>query len=190
MAHDERFHGPSRRPADAGMSAHRAALEALFAPKPPPPSVPPKRDSAKMVTVPARPLRVPDERDKFLERLLAAAGRTAVSRAVDDMRRAGVEIPEEQHSQLQVLEHADEERVREAMLVLGRLLESESPARRTVLESRLRRIEECADEASTRDLAAAVRRKLGSSLMATSARDAVRDTPRDTQRATQPVRGA
>lgn len=161
MAHDERFHGPSRRPADAGMSAHRAALEALFAPKPPPPppSAPAKRDSAKMVTVPARPARVPDERDKLLERLLAAAGRTAVSRAVDDLRRAGFEIPDEQETQLQVLEHADEERVREALLVLGRLLESESPARRTVLESRLRRIEECADEASTRELAAAVRRK-------------------------------
>ena len=145
------------------MSAHRAALEALFAPKPAPaaPPAPAKRDSAKMVTVPARgPDARADERATLLERVLGAAGRSAVSRAVDAMRRAGFELPEEQEAQLQLLEHADEERVREAMLVLARLLETEMPKRRTVLESRLRRIEECADEASTRDLATTVRRNL------------------------------
>jgi hypothetical protein len=170
------------------MSAHRAALEALFAPKPPPPppSVPAKRDSAKMIVAPARPLPCQDaredERRTLLAALYAAAGRTAVSRAVDAMRRAGFEIPSEQEAQLQMLEHADEERVREALLALSRLLDRESPVRRTVLESRLRRIEECADEATTRDLAAVVRKKLTPSFATSGAADNARDA--------QPLRGA
>ena len=163
MTHDERFNGPSSRPLPASRNAHRAALEALFAPKPAPapPPVAAKRDSAKMVTVPARgPDARADERAALLDSVLAAAGRSAVSRAVDAMRLSGFELPEEQEAQLQLLEHADEERVREAMLVFARLLETEMPRRRTVLDSRLRRVEECADEASTRELATTVRRKL------------------------------
>jgi hypothetical protein len=57
-----------------------------------------------------------------------------------------------------MLEHDDEERVRAALAMLLELLAGEAPRRRAVLDSRVRRIEECAEDLATRDLAASVRR--------------------------------
>src|SRR5207302_9634209 len=81
-------------------SKHRAALEALFAPKKPepPPDPTPDRSSVKMVTVPAAREADPRaaEREKRLGKLLAAAGRPAVSKAADDFANAGFPVPPEQ----------------------------------------------------------------------------------------------
>ncbi|MEI7891857.1 MAG: hypothetical protein WCI05_02130 [Myxococcales bacterium] len=147
--------------ARVSVQAHRAALEALFAPKPTATPPPPKRETAKMVIARAAD---PDpqelHRGKLYDRLLGAQGRLAISKASDEYVRAGFLLPREQEVHVQLLEHTDEERVRGSITALTELLGAESPKRRTVLESRLRRIEECAEEPTTRDLAAGLRRRL------------------------------
>lgn len=154
---DERFVGVR----DSGsMASARAALEALFAPKSPaPPPVVSKRDSAKMVTARAAVTRAPEEA-RLVAKLLAAQGRAEVSRVADEIARAGVALPDDQEVHLQLLEHTDEARVRDALGAILRLLDAEPPKRRTVLDARLRRIEDAADEAATRALGSEVRRKL------------------------------
>lgn len=62
--------------------------------------------------------------------------------------------------QLQLLEHFDEDVARGAVDVLTRLLGGAPPLKRPVLEQRLRRLEEYAEDASTREAAAALRRSL------------------------------
>jgi hypothetical protein len=149
----------TRRGRSAEECAHRVALEALFAPKAPP--SPSKRDSARMVA--ARPA-VEEEgaaaRERLLARLLDAEGRSAVVRAVEDLERAGFALPDSQAVHLQLLEHTDEARVRGSLRALAALLETEPPARRVLLEARLRRVEERADDAETSALAAVARRHL------------------------------
>lgn len=151
---------------DARLSDPRAALEALFSPAK-------KQDSkdhragprprAKMVAVPAKSADDPAavERARLLRKLLDAQGRPAVTRAAEELVRAGVPFPEDQEVQLQLLEHSREERVQGALEVLSRLLEAELPQRRTVLEARLRRLEDDAEEATTRELAAELRKRVG-----------------------------
>jgi hypothetical protein len=56
------------------------------------------------------------------------------------------------------LEHFDEARVRDAMAVLQDLVQKEPTLKRPVFEQRLRRLEEYADEVSTREAAKALRR--------------------------------
>lgn len=142
--------------------AARAALEALFAPKqatPPPP--PTKRDSAKMVVARKKedgPREA--ERARLVDRLMAAVGRSAITRAADDLARAGLLPDDRQEVHLQLLEHADEARVREALGALGRRLDAEPPHRRAVMEARVRRLESDADDPETRALAAAIKKKL------------------------------
>ncbi len=100
------------------------------------------------------------QRQRLLERLLLSEGRSAISRAAEEYRRAGHDYPQEQPVQLQLLEHADEAVAREAIASLGRLFERESPIKRPVLEQRLKRLEELADEPLTRRAAEALRRSL------------------------------
>jgi hypothetical protein len=145
------------------INAHKAALEALFAPKvEAPPPTPARHESVKLVTVPRAAEDDPRkrEREKLLGRLLGAEGRLAVSKAADEYLRAGFELPQEQEVLLQLLDHAEEERVRHALSGLTRVLDDQQPKRRTVLESRLRRLEDSAEDEATRDLTKALRRKL------------------------------
>src|SRR5260221_9671991 len=100
------------------------------------------------------------ERRKLLGRLMESQGRGAISRAADDFLRHGFSLPNEQAVHLQLLEHFDETRARESVEAISMLLRTEAPMKRPVLDQRLRRLEEHADEAVTRDLAANVRRAL------------------------------
>lgn len=100
------------------------------------------------------------ERLRLLSHVMAAEGRSAISRAVEKYLAAGFALPEEQEVQLKVLEHQDEARAREALEVLGRLLLSEKPKQLPVFDQRLRRLEEYADEPATRTAAADLRRVL------------------------------
>jgi len=149
---------------------HRAALEALFAPRKDP-EVPSDGNAArgkstreapgKIVLAPppqSDPKAV--ERQKLLTRVLCATGRPAISKASDDFLKAGHTFPLEQDVYLQLLEHTNEERVQAAIESLASILVGELPKRRAVLESRLRRIEEFADEPSTREAAARLRRQV------------------------------
>ena len=98
------------------------------------------------------------EHRRLLGRVLTSEGRGAISRAAEEYRRAGFEFPVEQAVQLQVLEHADEDQARQAILHLSTLLEREPPIKKPIFEQRLRRLEEYADEAATRSAAASLRR--------------------------------
>jgi len=100
------------------------------------------------------------QRLKLLDRLMLSQGRGAISRAAEEYREAGFEFPEQQDVQLQLLEHFNEAHAREAVEVLQRLLQKEPPIKRPVLDQRLRRLEEYADEPSTREHAGALRRSL------------------------------
>jgi hypothetical protein len=120
-----------------------------------------KRDGVKII---AGPLNHTDpkelERQRLLSRVLAAEGRPSISRAVEEFLGAGFALPRAQDVCLQLLEHKDEERVTEAIGSLTELLAEEAPQRRAVLESRLRRIEEYADEPRTQEAAGHLRRFL------------------------------
>ena len=98
------------------------------------------------------------ERERLLNHLLAVEGRPAISRAAQVYLDAGFEFPQNQYVWLQLLEHVDEQTVGEAIAHLTEILAEEAPARRAVLESRLRRIEEFADESATRSAAGELRR--------------------------------
>jgi hypothetical protein len=100
------------------------------------------------------------ERQKLLKRLMESDGRGAISRATDEFLRHGFSLPDEQAVHLQLLEHFDETRAQESLTAMKRLLTEESPIKKTVLDQRLRRLEEHADESITRDLAADLRRTL------------------------------
>lgn len=149
---------------------HRAALEALFAPRKEEPA--PREGGAKgaassskgpgrIVLSPA-PQSDPGHasRQKLLGKLLFADGRSQISKAAADFLRAGFTFPDEQDVQLQLLEHSDEAQVRAAIDTLTRLLAGELPKRRAVLESRLRRIEQFAEEPATRECAERLRRSV------------------------------
>ncbi len=165
---------PEATPEDRrSAKAHRAALEALFAPKREGESGPDGGDAGPRASSPAKasgrivlappPQSDPRtaERQKLLGRLLVAEGRPKISKAADDFLKAGFSLPEEQDVYLQLLEHADEEHVRGAIDMLGTILAGELPKRRAVLESRLRRIEQFAEEAATREAAERLRRRVG-----------------------------
>jgi hypothetical protein len=145
----------------------RALLESLFATKAAPVEVPvapaSSRSTARMVLGKA-PARDSDprafERNKRLARLLAAEGRHAISRVTELYLAAGFSLPLDQEIQLQLLEHSNEERVRDALSTLMVLFEREPPRRKTVLDARLRRLEENAEERATRELATALRRRM------------------------------
>jgi hypothetical protein len=144
-------------------SKHRAALEALFAPKQAPAPVeplPPERPSKKMVTVPSREDPRGPERQKRIAKLLAAEGRAEVTHAANRFLSAGFELPDEQEVLLKLLEHADDGCVRSALEALGRLLDREAPQRRAILEARLRRLEDDADDTGIRSLAGALRKRI------------------------------
>jgi hypothetical protein len=159
--HDRRNEDP------ATVKAHKAALEALFAPKPDPSTPSPiaaavaKRESARVIKVaPKAGDARAEQREKLVEKLLAAQGRGAVTKAEAELRKAGFDLPQTQDVQLQLLEHSDESCVRDALARLGALLDGESAKRTTVLDARLRRLEDCAEENETRELATALRKKL------------------------------
>ena len=100
------------------------------------------------------------ERERLLGKLLHADGHIAVSQAAKAYTAASFEFPKLQEVWLQLLEHSDEDTVIRALAELGELLQQQPPSRRAVLDSRLRRIEELADEEATRSAAARLRRMI------------------------------
>ena len=146
---------PSQAKASAGNGSERPQAARPAAPAP--------KRSARIVQLSAN---VGDEQEKqrqrLLERLMCSEGRGAISRAATEYQQAGFAFPEEQDVQLQLLEHFDEGRAYEAVLTLERLLSAEPPIKKPILEQRLRRLEEYADEPATREAAAQLRKNLRS----------------------------
>ncbi len=117
--------------------------------------------SAKIVAASAEPR---DPNEVLLERLVAklsvAEGRVAITKIVAEIEEHGLAVPaEDQLVNLQLLEHTDEAHVFAAIERLALILDREPAKRPTVLDSRLRRLEEFAEEPATR-AAASQRRKL------------------------------
>lgn len=160
---------------------HRAALEALFTPKADPKSplsaqsnensgpqsrggtAPKSERSQGRIVLPSQPAQTDplmEERKRLLSKLLVAEGRPKISKAAAEFLRAGFDFPVDQDVYLQLLEHNDDHYVRSAIDGLSSLLAAEEPKRRAILESRLRRIEEYAEEADTRKAADQLLRKL------------------------------
>jgi hypothetical protein len=104
----------------------------------------------------------PDDREKLrlklIDRLLHSEGRVAITRAARELLEAGFEFPIAQDVQLQLLEHFDEGCAHQAICHLTELLNEEAPIKRPLFEQRLRRLEEFADDAETRQAAADLRR--------------------------------
>jgi hypothetical protein len=103
----------------------------------------------------------PDNREqRLLERLMRSQGRVAISRAANDLWESKFKAPRQQEVQIQLLEHENEHRARDAVFVMAELLQRESPVQRPVLDQRLRRLEEFAEDPITRDAARALRRSM------------------------------
>lgn len=98
-------------------------------------------------------------RERLLERLSTCEGRSAISRIADELFEGGG-VPEEQPYQIQLLEHVHEQRAWAALRVMARLLDRQSPIKRPILDQRLRRLEEEADEVLLRAEARELRRRL------------------------------
>jgi hypothetical protein len=104
---------------------------------------------------------VPDNREqRLLERLMRSQGRVAISRAANELWESKFKAPRQQEVQIQLLEHENEHRARDAVFVMAELLQRESPIQRPVLDQRLRRLEEFAEDPITRDAARALRRSM------------------------------
>lgn len=103
----------------------------------------------------------PDNREqRLLERLMRSQGRVAISRAADELWEGKFKAPRQQEVQIQLLEHENEHRARDAVFVMAELLQRESPIQRPILDQRLRRLEEFAEDPITRDAARALRRSM------------------------------
>jgi hypothetical protein len=159
-------------------SAHRAALEALFSPKKEedpgkgPKSIDPVTGKPGRIVLAPPPQADPraQDRQRLLGKLLHAEGRPAITKAANEFFKQGFSLPQEQDVYLQLLEHTSEERVRDAIAALATILLSELPKRRPVLQSRLRRIEEYAEDGATRTAAAELWRQVTGRGVASSAK--------------------
>lgn len=159
---------PTAKP-NAAVREYKAALEALFQKKPEAvekfEAMMPSVKMPKVVeatTAAADPLATAgNKRQDLLRRVGAAQGSKAISDAIDAFHKAGFTLPDDQEIYLQMLEHRDESRVREAIEKLDALLAGQLPKRKPVLVQRLKRLEEVAEEEATREAALTLRRKVG-----------------------------
>ncbi|MEI9937090.1 MAG: hypothetical protein WDO69_07680 [Pseudomonadota bacterium] len=137
-------------------------------PAPPPAAPAPEAEAAPVASkraarIVGAPLAVDDtelERRHLLARLLDSEGPAQVTRAAKAYRKGGFQFPEEQQVQLKLLEHSDEAEVCTALEVLTALLDQQAPIKLPVFEQRLKRLEDGAEEAETRNRAAELRRVL------------------------------
>jgi hypothetical protein len=148
--------------ANATAKQHRSALEALFSPKVPEEEKPVLPKTVARIVLPPAPDADPKhaERRRLLGKFLTATGSASISKAANAFLAAGFDFPEDQETHVQMLEHVDEERVRESIAKLVSIFAGELPKRRPIIEQRLRRIEDQADDLDTRQAAAALRRML------------------------------
>ncbi|MDP3274875.1 MAG: hypothetical protein Q8Q09_06725 [Deltaproteobacteria bacterium] len=119
------------------------------------------KDMSATDLLPTRKLAKKFAREEMYARLLKAQGSQPITTAVDSFFAAGHELDEEDDAAwVQVLEHRDETRVREAIDKLAQRATSKLAMHRLVLLQRLRRIEESGDERETREAAAVFRQRV------------------------------
>ena len=119
-----------------------------------------RRRAARIVRL-ADNVAAPSNREQVLiDRLVRSQGRGAISRAADDLWESKITVPKCQEIQIQLLEHENEIRARDAVFAMAELLQREAPIKRPVLDQRLRRLETSAEDPITRDAAGALRRSM------------------------------
>jgi hypothetical protein len=119
-----------------------------------------RRRAVRIVKAPEQAVASENREQRLRERLMRSQGRAAISRAADDLWESKYKAPRQQEVQIQLLEHENEHRARDAVFVMAELLQRESPIQRPVLDQRLRRLEEFAEDPITRDAARALRRSM------------------------------
>lgn len=119
-----------------------------------------RRRAVRIVKAPEQTVAPDNREQRLLERLMRSQGRVAISRAANELWESKFKAPRQQEVQIQLLEHENEHRARDAVFVMAELLQRESPIQRPVLDQRLRRLEEFAEDPITRDAARALRRSM------------------------------
>ena len=119
-----------------------------------------RRRAARIVQVTQSTLTPGNREQQLIDRLLRSQGRGAISRAADDLWESKFVAPKRQEIQIQLLEHENEHRARDAVFIIAELLQREAPIKRPVLDQRLRRLETSAEDPITRDAAGALRRSM------------------------------
>jgi hypothetical protein len=124
------------------------------------PSVGVRRRAVRIVKLADNVLTPGNREQQLLDRLMRSQGRGAISRAADDLWEGKFVAPKRQEIQIQLLEHENETRARDAVFAMAELLQREAPIKRPVLDQRLRRLETSAEDPITRDAAGALRRSM------------------------------
>jgi hypothetical protein len=119
-----------------------------------------RRRAVRIVKVSDNVLTPGNREQQLLDRLVRSQGRGAISRAANDLWEGKFVAPKRQEVQIQLLEHENEHRARDAVFIMAELLQRESPIKRPVLDQRLRRLETSAEDPITRDAAGALRRSM------------------------------
>lgn len=119
-----------------------------------------RRRAVRIVKVADNVLTQSNREQQLLDRLVRSQGRGAISRAANDLWESQFVAPKRQEVQIQLLEHENEHRARDAVFIMAELLQRESPIKRPVLDQRLRRLETSAEDPITRDAAGALRRSM------------------------------
>jgi hypothetical protein len=149
--------------ASAGIAASSNGASALLeAPNgnAPSPRTDVRRRAVRIVKAPEQTVAPDNREQRLLERLMRSQGRVAISRAANELWESKFKAPRQQEVQIQLLEHENEHRARDAVFVMAELLQRESPVQRPILDQRLRRLEEFAEDPITRDAARALRRSM------------------------------
>ena len=119
-----------------------------------------RRRAVRIVKAAEQTVATDNREQRLLDRLMRSQGRVAISRAANDLWESKFKAPRQQEVQIQLLEHENEHRARDAVFIMAELLQRESPVQRPVLDQRLRRLEEFAEDPITRDAARALRRSM------------------------------
>jgi hypothetical protein len=119
-----------------------------------------RRRAVRIVKLTDNALTPGNREQQLLDRLVRSQGRGAISRAADDLWESKFIAPKRQEIQIQLLEHENETRARDAVFAMAELLQREAPIKRPVLDQRLRRLETSAEDPITRDAAGALRRSM------------------------------
>jgi hypothetical protein len=119
-----------------------------------------RRRAVRIVKLTDNALTPGNREQQLLDRLVRSQGRGAISRAANDLWESKFVAPKRQEIQIQLLEHENETRARDAVFAMAELLQREAPIKRPVLDQRLRRLETSAEDPITRDAAGALRRSM------------------------------
>lgn len=119
-----------------------------------------RRRAVRIVKVTDAAVGPGNREQQLLDRLVRSEGRGAISRAANDLWENKFVPPKRQEVQIQLLEHENEHRARDAVFAMAELLQREAPIKRPVLDQRLRRLEQSAEDPITRDAAGALRRSM------------------------------